>query len=307
MEEHVERLKGWSHNKKEFSIEMKAVTTVGVPSGAVAPEFVAPVGIAHEMLHARNAIAVSPTSSNLIKYVQFTKKEGAIGTVAAGAAKNQFDWTVTPKEAPVRKIAGYVTVHDEFLEDIDGARDFLATELPQAYLDAEDLQIFKGDNTGENLAGLYSIHATALTLPKGTVTTASNSWDKIAAALAQIRRNLRAGSAVWLSPEDYMELLINKGNTDEYSYPIIANSNGQLSIGGVPIFQHTVFAQGEGLAGDFARGTRIFQKMGMVVRFSTEHSDNFTKNLTTVLVEARIALPVFFPESFIKIDFNVTT
>jgi len=303
-DEHQETLKNWAHSKKAFEIEMKAVGNMGVVAGSVAPEFNAPVGVAHELVHARNVIPVSPTNSNLIKYIQFTRKEGSIAPVAAGAAKPAFDYTQTVKEAAVRKIAGHLTVHDEFLEDVIGARDFLATELPEAYLDVEDSQIFKGDGTGENLNGLYTA-ATALTLPKGTVNTGSNSWDKIAASLAQVRRNLRATSAIWVSPEDYMELLINKGDTSDYTYPIQSDATGQLRIGGVPIFQHSVFAQNQGLAGDFVRGTRIFQKMGMTVKFSTEHASNFTSNLTTVLIEGRIALPIYYPESFIKIDFEV--
>lgn len=305
LDEHQEKLKNWSGSKKSFDIEMKAVTAMGVVSGSVAPEFNAPVGVAHELVHARNVIPVSPTQSNLIKYIQFTRKEGAIAPVAAGAVKPDFDYTQTVKEAAVRKIAGHLTVHDEFLEDVVGARDFLATELPEAYLDVEDSQIFKGAGTGENLLGLYT-NAEALVLPLGEVTSASNRWDKIAASLAQVRRNLRASSAIWLSPEDYMSLLINKGNTDEYTYPIVSDVNGQLRMGGVPIYQHSVFAEGEGLVGDFVRGTRIFQKMGMTIKFSTEHASNFTTNLTTILIEARIALPIYFPESFVKLDFGTT-
>ena len=298
-------MQDFSSKQKEFNFEVKAVTPV--VAGTVAPYFAPFQGLPHEAEHARNYIPVSPTQSDLIKYVQFTKGSGSIGTVAAGALKNNINYSSTPVEAPVRKIAGYLEVQDEFLEDVVGARDFLATELPQAYLDAEDLQIFKGTNTGQDLAGLYSIWAQALILPKGTVTAASNRWDKIAAALAQIRRNLRVGSAIWISPEDYMELLINKGTEMMYTYPIIADANGRLTIGGVPIIQHTVFTAGQGLAGDFARGTRIFQRMAWNIRYSDSHASNFTSNITTILIEGRIALPVYFPESFVKIDFTVTT
>jgi HK97 family phage major capsid protein len=303
--EHQEKMNDFVRTKKSFEMEMKAVGSIGVAANSVAPEFQAPVGVAHELVHARNTIPVSPTSSNLIKYIQFTKKDGSIATVAAGASKPQFDFTQTVKDAAVRKIAGYVTVHDEFLEDTAGSRDFLATELPQALLDAEDAQIFKGNNTGENLNGLYT-QATALALPKGTVTTASNRWDKIAAGLTQVRRNLRGASAIWISPEDYLELLINKDDQNAYTYPIIANAAGQITVGGVPVYQHSIFAAGEGLVGDFVRGTRIFQKMGMVIKFSTEHADNFITNSTTVLIEERIALPVYFPESFVKLDLTIT-
>lgn len=304
-EKQTDIMQNFSSKAKEFNFEVKAVTPV--VAGTVAPYFAPFQGLPHEMEHARNYIPVSPTQSDLIKYVQFTKGAGNIGTVAAGALKPNINYSSTPVEAPVRKIAGYLEVQDEFLEDVVGARDFLATELPQAYLDAEDFQIFKGTNTGQDLAGLYSIWAQALTLPKGTVTAASNRWDKIAAALTQIRRNLRVGSAIWISPEDYMELLINKGTEMMYTYPIIADANGRLSIGGTPIIQHTVFTAGQGLAGDFARGTRIFQRMAWNIRYSDSHASNFTSNITTILIEGRIALPVYFPSSFVKIDFTITT
>lgn len=305
-EKQTEHLKNFSRkSKKDFNFDIKAVTPV--VAGTVAPYFAPFQGLPHEMEHARNYIPVSPTESDMIKYVQFTKGSGVITTVAAGAVKPNINYTSTPVEAPVRKIAGYLEVQDEFLEDVVGARDFLSQELPQAYLDAEDQQIFKGLGTGTELSGLYSVWAQALTLPKGTVTAASNRWDKIAAALAQIRRNLRVGSAIWISPEDYMELLINKGTEAMYTYPIIADANGRLSIGGTPIIQHTVFTAGQGLAGDFARGTRIFQRMAWNIRYTDSHAENFISNITTILIEGRIALPVYFPSSFVKIDFTITT
>lgn len=290
---------------QEFDVNVKAVGTMSKPAGSTEPQIVPYIGIAHEVVQARNIIPVSPTNRDTIKYLQYTKKEGSIGTVAAGALKPQIDYNVTPKEAPVRKIAGWITLEDEFLEDIESARDFLAEELPKAYLDVETFQIFKGNGTGQNLNGIYT-QAQALVLPAGNglVTAASNSWDKIAAALTQVRKNLRAADAIWVSPDVYLTLLINKGNTEEYTYPIVSDVNGRVTIGGVPIFQHTIFGPTEGIAGDFRTGARIFQKKAMQIRTSTEHGENFTHNLTTILIEGRIALPVYFPEGFVKIDFT---
>lgn len=298
--------KGKLHAELE-NVNVKAVGVMGVTAGTTRDGWVGPQTIAHEVVQARNIIPVSPTNSNLIKYVQFTKKEGSIGAVDPGTKKPQIDYNSTPVSAPVIKLAGWLTVQDEFLEDVEGARDFLAEELPKAYLDEETRQAFKGlgaSGTPDQLSGLYSVWAQALTLPKGSVTTASNNWDKIAAALTQVRRNLRATDAIWISPEDYMELLINKGVTEEYTYPIVSDTNGTLRMGGVPIFQHSVFLAGEGLAGDFRRGARFFQKKAMTIRTSTEHDENFTHNLTTILIEGRVALACFFPEAFVKIDFT---
>lgn len=302
LQENEEKLKNWTGNKSDKSFTTKAVGTIGVPTNGVAPEFQPIVAIPHEIVHARNVIPVFPTTSDLIRYIQMSVKEGVIAPVAAGGAKAQIDYTPAVKDAPVRKIAGYVTVTDEFLDDVVGSRAWLANELPQAYLDVEDQQIFKGTGTGDNLTGIIPL-SQALVLPKGSVTINSNKWDQLAAAGAQIRRNKRVATAAWLSPEDYMELLINKTTVGEYTYPMMA-SGSPLMLGDIPIFQHTVFNRNEALVGDFARGVAIFQKLAPVVKYSTEHASNFTSNLTTVLIEARIALPVYFPDAFINIDFN---
>lgn len=318
-EEGEKMLKNFARNKSAFKVELedinvKAVGVIGVAPGTVNPQFIAPQGLAHEVVQGRNVIPVSPTESNLITYVQFTKKEGSIGSVDAGALKPQIDYNSTPVSAKVIKIAGWLTVQDEFLTDVVGARDFLAEELPKAYMDEETRQIFKGLGvaaTPDELDGLMTVHARDLILPKGSgpnmVTDASNNWDKIAAGLAQVRRNLRATDAIFISPEDYMELLINKGNTLEYTYPIASTTNGTLTLGGVPIYQHSIFLPGEGITGDFRRGARLFQKEAMSIRTSTEHAENFTSNLTSILIEARVALACFFPESFVKFDFGATS
>lgn len=311
-------LKNFATNKSKLNAELKninvkAVGVMGVTAGTTRDGWIGPQAIQHEVVQARDIIPVSPTNSTLIKYVQFTKKEGNIGPVDAGSLKPQIDYNSNPVSTPVIKLAGWLTVQDEFLEDVEGARDFLASELPKAYMDEETRQAFKGTGTTatpDELSGLYSVWAQDLVLPKGVganqVNTDSNSWDKIAAGLAQVRRNLRATDAIWISPEDFMELLINKDATDAYTYPIISDANGTPRMAGVPIFQHSVFQPGEGLAGDFRRGARFWQKKAMTIRTSTEHDENFTHNLTTILIEGRVALSCFFPEAFIKIDFTST-
>lgn len=301
-------VKAFLQNKAAgMSMQLKVVGNQNFPIGGVNPQLTPIIGPAYEIAHARNFIPVSPTNSNLIRYVQFTNKDGSIGTVASpGTLKNQFDWTGTIVDAPVVKIAGFVDVVDEFLEDLEGAREFLAYELPQKLYEAEDVQVFKGPGGAGNMDGLFT-NADALSLPYAGVTAASNNIDKLAAAATYVRRRKRKATAAWTSPEDYLAIWINKstGATQVYSYPVrFSDANGMLMIGDLPVLEHTVFNPGEGFVGDFARGARIFQKKAPVVRFSTEHAENFTHNVTTVLIEERAALADFFPESFVKVQLN---
>lgn len=300
-EEGEKMLKEYPKNKSALNFEIKAPGTMTVPAGSTREEWAPNVVLAHEAVHARNIIPVSPTSATAIKYNQFSlgADGNLINSVAAGEEKPQFEYIVTPKTAPVVKIAGWLQLHDEFLDDIDGARDFLASELPQAYMDAEDAKMLRDGMGGDDIDSLWN-QAQQLVLPKGSVTTSSNKWDKLAASLTQVRRNKRVANAIWTSPEFYLDLLINKDDQNGYTYPVIMDANGILRIAGVPIFQHGVFGEDEFLTGDYVRGARIFQKQAINIRYSREHNVNFTHNETTVLIEARVALADYFPDGFVK-------
>lgn len=292
-------------NDKEFDATIKAL---GVPANGVVPEFTPIVGPGHDEFHARNIIPVFPTISNLIRYIQYTVDGSAagFGTVAVGAQKPSLGYTPTVVDAPVRKIAGLLDVPDELLDDVVGFRAWIAYELPKAYLDAEDAQIYKGNNTGENLNGLWT-QAGNQTFPQGSVTAASNIIDKIVAGITQVRKLKRNTSAVVISPVAWQEIFINKGTTKDYTYPIILDAMGVMRIGGVAIFWSNVFADGEGLVGDFARGTAIFQRKAMQIGYFDQNKDNVEKNIVTIRLEGRIALPIFYPESFKKLLLTITT
>lgn len=301
-------LHGQRH-KLNMNLQSKAVVKpTGANGSGVAPHFAPIVGPGHDTFHARQAIPIFPTSSDLIKYVQMTVASGAEGfkMTAEGTKKGVLNYTPTVKEAPVRKLAGILDISDEFQDDIVGMRAFLAYELPQAYFDAEDAQIFKGAGTGQNLLGLWT-QAANQTFPQGTVTAASNTWDKIAAGITEVRKSKRNSTAVYLSPADYMNLLINKDDGDAYTYPIIMGNDNILRIAGIPILWSNVFADGEGLVGDFARGAAIFQRQEMNIRYFEENNDNVEKNLVTIRLEGREALPIYYPESFKKLILSPAT
>jgi HK97 family phage major capsid protein len=283
------------------SDSLKAVVTM--PAGAVAPDFLPIVGPGHDDIHARNAIPVFPTISDVVKFVRmtYTGDNAGFATVGVGQTKPELLYTSSLEEANVRKIAGWINVPDEIMDDVVGFRSWLAYELPKAYLDAEDMQIFKGDGTGLNLLGLWTQADYQSPVFGSVVVATANHWDQLMAAITEIRTRKRSTSAVFVSPIFYMELWINKGNTDEYSYPVVMSENGILSVAGVPIYWSNTFENYEGIAGDFARGASIHQRKAMNIAYSTENQDNFITNVVTVRLEGRIALAIRVPDAFLRL------
>lgn len=300
-----EMIKGFFKGQREklnFDIDGTIGKTVISVTGGVAPEFIPIVGPGHDEIHARNAIPVFPTISDVIKFVQFTYTGATAGfaTVARATTKPALAYTSAVQSVNVNKIAGWLDVPDEVMDDVVGFRAWIAYELPKSYLDAEDYLFFKGDGTGTNPLGLWQ-QASTQTLPFGSVTTASNQWDKLMAAITQVRTLKRATSACFVSPQFYMELWINKGTTKEYTYPIVLGENGILYVGGVPIYWSNVFVNYEGLVGDFARGASIHDRKVMNIAYSTENKDNFQTNIVTIRLEGRVALAIRTPEAFLRL------
>lgn len=287
-----------------LDVEAKAMVT---PVGGVAPQFAPIVGPGSDDFHARDLIPVFPTVSDLITYVQLTTDEEAdgIGVVAAGAQKPDMGYISEVKQAAVVKLAGLLDVADEMLTDVVGFRAWLAYELPKALLDAEDLQIYKGSGNAGNILGLWT-QADEQTFPFGTVTASSNPIDQVAAGITEIRTRKRGVNGAVISPIQWMEMYINKDLELAYTYPVVFTPNGTPTILGVPVYWSNVFEENEGLVGDFRFGTAIFQRMAMRIDYSGEHKDNFGKNVITARIEERIALPIYFPEGFLKL-FQATT
>jgi HK97 family phage major capsid protein len=60
---------------------------------------------------------------------------------------------------------------------------------------------------------------------------------------------------------------------------------------------------GNSLPANFETGATIYDRMKARIEISTRDSDNFRKNLVTVLAEERIGLGVKAPTAFVKGDF----
>lgn len=292
----------------DMEVEAKAMKALLVPAGGVAPQFAPIVGPGSDDFHARDLIPVYPTISDLITYVQFTIDPDAdgIGPVASGEQKPDIGYIGAVKTAAVVKLAGLIDLSDEIMSDLVGFRAWLAYELPKALLDAEDAAIYKGPGGEGNILGLWT-QADFQELPLGSVTSSSNNIDKIAASITEVRTRKRGVNGSVVSPIDWMEMYINKDLELAYTYPVVFAPNGTPTILGVPIYWSNVFSTGQGITGDFRYGTAIFQRMAMRVDYSGEHKDNFGKNLVTARIEERIALPIYFPEAFVKLDLGGTT
>jgi HK97 family phage major capsid protein len=298
--EHKSKLSGG--NKFSFDMESKAVGNMGSSANLTGNYFVTPdvrPGIIlkpYEEIHMRNILQVGSTSSNVIRHIRDNGGEGGPAMVAEAALKPQMDRDLSIEDANVRKIATYLRVPEEMIEDIPYLSSFLANRGTEEVMKKEDEQVLYGDGTGQNLSGLFT-NATAFAAGAAIVTT-PNRFDVLRALRLQMRKSFRKPSFYLVSPLDYFLMSSVKDTTN--NYVLLGGGNGLVpNLDGVPVIETTGLADGDFIGVDKLAAEMAFRS-NINVRFYEQDQDNAIKNMVTIVIEERLALPIYYTNGLVK-------
>lgn len=298
-----------------FDLHSKAVGDMASSSnlsGDSGTYFVTPdrvpgvVGIPSEPNRIRQYLPAGSTTSNVIRHIRYTGKEGAPGMVAEGGSKPQMDFDFTINDESVRKIATYVRVPEEMIEDIPFLSSFIASQGMVELKLVEDAQLISGDGTGQNLNGLIT---TADDFTAGALAGAIDDAQYISvlrAAANQVRLNYYNPTSIMMHPTDVTLMKELKRTDKGYLIPESLN-NAVPSIDGITVIQNTNVPQGEFLIGNFGVAVQLFDRMQSNVRMYDQDRDNPIKNLITVVIEERLALVTYRPGAMVYGAFDTAT
>jgi HK97 family phage major capsid protein len=250
-------------------------------------------------VHMRSLLPIGSLSQGLFTFPYESGGEGAPAAQTQGSSKEQVDFDITMKDAAAQYIAGYVRISRQMLDDIPAMTSFLQSRLLEKYLVAEDAQILSGNGTAPNLQGI---------LPVATAATGAATVDveQLVQAIAQLETSNYSATGILVNPTDWAAIMNTKNTNAAYSLPAstVVTTDGSVSIAGIPLYKSTAIAVDKFVVGDWSMGAQIMQNQGISVQFSEFDADNFTKNMITVRVEARIALPIYYAGAFIYGDFG---
>lgn len=288
-----------------FSMERKAVGDMS-SANTVGNYFISPdtrPGIVlrpYEEVHMRSLLPTGSTTSDTIRHVRDMGGEGGPDMVAPAAQKPQMDRDLEIFDANVRKIAVWLRVPEEMIEDIPYLQSFLTNIGVEEMLLVEDQQILYGDGTGQNLSGLFT---NAVAFTAGTsVIAAPNRFDALRAARKQMRLARRRPTFYLVSPDDYFMMTSAKDTTNNYI--LMGGGNGIIpNLDGVLLVEHTEIADNDFLAGD-RRAAEIVFRSNIRINFYEQDRDNAIKNLVTIVIEERLALPIYYENGFVKGTFT---
>lgn len=303
----VER--GLKGNWASGDVELKAPLlegTAGAPGGGyqVSNQAAVQNGIVEQRFRQLTIADLFPsgtTTSPLIRYLVETVVTNGAAAVAEGGLKPESSLAFAKVDEVLHKIATFLPISDEMLEDWAQARSYIDARLVLFVQLAEEAQLLNGDGTGANLVGLLNRPGLATPVVRGTAPSAAtdNAMDAIYRQITRIRTTqFLEPDAVVIDPLGWEGIVLSKNEMGAYyaQGPFVTESTP--SLWGKRVVSTPAMAENTSLVGAFAQGGQVFRKGGITVEASNSHADYFQKNLTALRAEERLALAIYRPGAF---------
>jgi HK97 family phage major capsid protein len=230
-------------------------------------------------------VNVGTIMSNVWEWVEQKNPDGGAAMTAEGALKSQADFDLVVASANVKKVTAYIKVTKEMLDDVELMRSEIDQELTELINLKIDDQLLNGTGLTVNLTGInanataWAAGSFALAIPTPT------KWDVLRTAINQVRVNLFEPTDIVMHPTDVTGMELAKDSTGQYIMPPFAALDGTI-VSGIRVTANVGVAVDNFLVGDFSKSGVRF-KQGLTINVGYEN-DDFTKNLVTILAEARL-------------------
>lgn len=230
-------------------------------------------------------VNVGTIMSNVWEWVEQKNLDGGSAMTAEGAAKSQADFDLVVASANVKKVTAYIKVTKEMLDDVELMRSEIDQELTELINLKIDDQLLNGSGLTVNLTGITT-NATSWTAgPFALAIPSPSKWDVLRTAINQVRVNLFEPNYIVMHPSDVTAMELSKDSTGQYIMPPFAALDGTI-VSGIRVIANTGVTIDKFLVGDFSKSGVRF-KEGLTINVGYEN-DDFTKNLVTILAEARL-------------------
>ncbi len=240
-------------------------------------------------------IAPGTTESNSVTYMKETTFTNAAAPTAEGAAKPESTLVFDQVTDNVSKIAHWLPVTEEMLEDVSQIRSYIDGRLRLGVALSEEDQLLNGNGTAPNLRGILNRVGLTPAQARGTDTNADAIFKQITTIATTVFVD---PDGVVLNPANWQTIMLAKdANGQYYGAGPFAPQQAQ-TLWGYPVVRTPSIASGTGLVGAFRQASQIFRRGGLRVEASNSHNDYFIKNLVAIRAEERLALAVYRPAAF---------
>lgn len=292
-------------------MEFRAVTdvTTGAASGGalINPQRLGRVG--NDFLDRRtfllDLLPTIPVGTGSIEYVQDTSPLADLADgareVTEGSAKPQVGPTLSVVTESAATIAAWANITRQAAADAPQVMGYLNTKLRYGVKRRADGQAINGNGTSPNLRGLLNRTGITSYAPAG----AEARYRSIRHAIRLMEDAEAVPEIIVLNPAD-AELfdLSNETTAGLHAVPNLA-ATPPRSVWGLTQVRSTAVASGTALLID-PMAVAVLDRQQVTAYMTDSHASNFTSNILTLLLEARLGLALFDPKGVASITFNGT-
>lgn len=248
----------------------------------------------------RALLASGTTDSPLIVYMQEQTFTNAAAAVAEGAAKPESALVFSQVQEAVSKLAHWLPVTEEMLEDVSQIRDYIDARLIVGLDLVEEDQLLNGNGTAPNLRGI--LNRTGIQTTVVGTAPVETTPDAIFRAMMQVfYSSWVMPTGIVMNPTNWNHVAVMKDTLGRYLGSGPWTPAQSHVLWGLPVAVTPVIAAGTALIGAFGSQAQVFARGGTRVEASNSHQDFFIKNLVAIRAERRLALAVYRPASFITL------
>jgi len=278
-----------------IDVELKTLmtTTAGfapevLRTGQVVPFATRPIQVV-------DAIPQTTTSQAAVQYMEETTYTNAAAETDEGGTYAESALAYTEKQSNVRKIATFLPVTDEQLEDVPQLSGMINNRLPFMVRQKLDLQLISGSGTGTptQLRGILNV-AGIQTQAKG----ADPTPDAIYKGIVKIETVGQAfANLVMMHPTNWQDVRLLRTADGLYIWGNPSDA-GPERIWGLQVVRAQAATLGTAIVGDAANFCELAVRRGMDMQVSNSHGSFFVEGKQAIRCDIRVAFVVYRPAAF---------
>lgn len=225
-------------------------------------------------------------TSNRHEHVRLSRVNNAGVQQGEGVAKDETNILTELVESRIATVAHHTTASKQVLADNSQLGGVLRRLLGLDTLDKFERLLLNGDGETDEILGL--IPQSVIIEPE-----ANRAADRISEASAGMWSDGYFASALVMHPLDWHKIRTERAEEGDGQY--VAGGWARPAaptVWDLPLVQTPSIALGQALLIDTSR-VEVLDRQEVTVLVSTEHADNFIKNLMTILAELRGGIAVY--------------
>lgn len=239
-----------------------------------------------------DVVPSTTTQQAAVVYMEETTFTNSAAEASEGGTYAESALALTEQTSSVRKIATFLPVTDEQLDDVQQVQGYIDNRLPFMLRQRLDLQLLVGDGTPPNLEGINNVTG-ILTQAKGT----DPVFDAVYKAGRQVRVTGRAmPNLVIAHPNDWESIRLTRTPDGLY---ILGNpaEPGADTLFGWRVIQSDAQTENTMLVGDTSF-LELAVRRGVEIQVSNSHSTYFIEGKQAVRADMRVAFIVYRPAAW---------